>query len=120
MLAVDRDLFDIMLTWDQAGGYRVEELGDTSRDPEASDWMARLLQTECFRRIPPANIQAIFMRMEPVSFEADETVIRQGESGDYFYIVREDRCRVTHTSQSRPDGIQLADLGPAAASARRR
>lgn len=111
-LAVDRDLLDLMLTWDQAGGYRVEDLGDASTDVDDSDWMARLLQTECFRRIPPANIQAIFMRMEPVAFKAEETVIRQGEPGEYFYIVRDGRCRVTCVTRSKPDGIRLADLDP--------
>lgn len=111
-LAVDRDLLDLMLTWDQAGGYRVEELGDASTEVDDTDWMARLLQTECFRRIPPANIQTIFMRMEPVAFEAGDTVIRQGDPGDYFYIVRDGRCRVTCVTRSKPDGIRLADLGP--------
>lgn len=111
-LAVDRDLLDLMLTWDQAGGYRVEELGDDGAEADDADWMVRLLQTECFRRIPPANIQAIFMRMEPVRFEAGDTVIRQGDSGDYFYIVRDGHCRVTCVTRSKPDGIRLADLGP--------
>ncbi|MEF8834430.1 MAG: cyclic nucleotide-binding domain-containing protein [Halofilum sp. (in: g-proteobacteria)] len=109
-LAVDRDLLDLMLTWDQTGSYRVEELADAGEDDDG-DWMTRLLQTECFRRIPPANIQAIFMRMEPVSFHAGDIVIRQGEPGDYFYIIREGRCTVTRATKAKPDGIRLAELG---------
>lgn len=109
-LAVDRDLLDLMLTWDQTGSYRVEELADAGEEDDG-DWMTRLLQTECFRRIPPANIQAIFMRMEPVSCNAGEVVIRQGEPGDYFYIVREGRCLVTRATKAKPEGIRLAELG---------
>lgn len=73
--------------------------------------MGRLLQTECFRCIPPANIQAIFMRMEPVAYRAGDVVIRQGEAGDYFYIIREGRCLVTRATKAKPDGIRLAELG---------
>lgn len=109
-LAVDRDLLDLMLTWDQTGSYRVEELAEAGEEDDG-DWMVRLLQTECFRRIPPANIQAIFMRMEPVSCNAGDVVIRQGDSGDYFYIVREGRCLVTRATKAKPEGIRLAELG---------
>lgn len=111
-VAVDRDLLDIMLTWDQAGGYRVDDLADAGTEVDDADWMGRLLQTECFRRVPPAHIQAVFMRMEPVAFEAGAPVVRQGEPGDYFYIVRDGRCQVTRVTQTRPDGIHLAELGP--------
>ncbi len=109
-LAVDRDLLDLMLTWDQTGSYRVEELAEAGEEDDG-DWMTRLLQTECFRRIPPGNIQAIFMRMEPVAYDTGDVVIRQGEPGDYFYIVREGRCQVTRATKAKPDGIHLAELG---------
>jgi len=109
-VSVDRDLLDLMLTWDQTGSYRVEELGEEASADEG-DWMTRLLQTDCFRRIPPANIQAIFMRMEPVRFETGEVVIRQGEAGDYFYIIRDGRCLVTRSTPAKPDGVRLAELG---------
>jgi hypothetical protein len=33
------------------------------RRRDDSDWMTTLLQTKAFHRIPPANLQAIFMRM---------------------------------------------------------
>ena len=111
-LAVDRDLLDLMLTWDQTGSYRVEDLGQESAGGDDDDWMTRLLQTDCFRRIPPANIQAIFMRMEPVSCEPGEVVIRQGDPGDYFYIIRDGRCAVTRATRAKPEGVRLAELGP--------
>lgn len=112
-IAVNRDLLDLMLTWDQTGNYSVQDLsGDAGEADDDSDWMTRLLQTDCFRRIPPANIQAIFMRMEPVSFKSGEKIVTQGETGDYFYIIREGRCLVTRTTKMKPDGVRLAELGP--------
>ena len=109
-LEVDSELLDIMLTWDQTGTYQVLEL-ETGRSEDEADWMTHLLQTEAFHRIPAANIQAIFMRMEPVSFRAGETVIRQGDVGEEFFIIRDGRCKVTRTSASNPEGVTLADLG---------
>ncbi len=114
---VDRSLLDMMLTWDQAGSYSVTELDSEEAaagddDASAEDWMVRLLQTDAFRRIPPANIQAIFMRMEPRELSAGDEVIRQGDQGEYFYIIQDGRCRVSRKTKTHPDGIRLAELGP--------
>ncbi|HEY9052220.1 MAG TPA: cyclic nucleotide-binding domain-containing protein, partial [Gammaproteobacteria bacterium] len=74
------------------------------------DWMTRILQTEAFHRIPPANIQAIFMRMESVPVKAGDHIIEQGEDGDYFYIIKKGRCLVTRSMPNQPKGIKLAEL----------
>ena len=69
-LSVDTELLDVMLTWDQTGSYEVNELqGDEQGGSD--DWMTTLLQTRAFHRIPPANIQAIFMRMQKVNYHSD-------------------------------------------------
>ena len=106
---VSANTIDVMLTWEQAGSYQVTELGvDDSEDDD--DWMNRLLQTEAFHRIPPANIQAIFTRMESVAFKAGEAVINQGDDGDYFYIIKNGRCLVTRTMPGQEKAIKLAEL----------
>jgi CRP-like cAMP-binding protein len=110
-IAIDSDLLDVMLTWDQTGTYEVSELRAGSL-PESDDWMTTLLQTKAFHRIPAANIQAIFMRMQQVNFKAGDVVIKQGDEGDYFYVITEGRCAVTRETPLNRDGIKLADLGP--------
>jgi CRP-like cAMP-binding protein/rhodanese-related sulfurtransferase len=109
-ISVDSDLVDVMLTWDQTGSYEVGELRSQVM-AEASDWMTTLLQTKAFHRIPAANIQAIFMRMEQVNFKAGDLVIKQGDEGDYFYVVTDGRCVVTRETPLNRDGIKLAELG---------
>ena len=64
---IDSDLLDVMLTWDQTGTYEVSELNGAAGGAAADDWMTTLLQTKAFHRIPPANIQAIFMRMQRIT-----------------------------------------------------
>lgn len=108
-ISLDTDLLDVMLTWDQTGNYEVSELQD-SDEPEANDWMTTLLQTKAFQRIPPGNIQAIFMRMQQVNFNAGDVVIKQGDEGDYFYVITKGSCVVTRETPLNDEGIQLAEL----------
>ena len=109
-LAVDADLLDMMITWDQTGTYEVSELQAHFGGSGGDDWMTTLLQTKAFHRIPPANIQAIFMRMQRMPCRAGEVIIRQGTEGDFFYAVVSGKCSVTRETPLNRDGIRLAEL----------
>jgi CRP-like cAMP-binding protein len=110
-IAIDSDLLDVLITWDQTGQYEVSELASGGADP-AADWMTTLLQTKAFHKIPPANIQAIFMRMQRMNYRAGEVVIKQGAEGDYFYVIVSGKCLVTRETPLNKEGIKLAELGP--------
>ena len=111
LLTIDSDLLDVMLTWDQTGTYEVGELGRLAQiDDMADDWMTLMLQTKAFHKVPPANIQAIFMRLQRVDFKAGQTVIKQGDEGDYFYVIVKGKCQVTRETPLNKDGIKLAEL----------
>ncbi len=73
--------------------------------------MTTLLQTQAFHRIPPANIQAIFMRMQRMACRAGETIIQQGAEGDYFYAIVSGKCLVTRETPLNRGGLKLAELG---------
>ncbi|HEY4771695.1 MAG TPA: cyclic nucleotide-binding domain-containing protein [Steroidobacteraceae bacterium] len=109
-LAIDSELLDVIITWDQTGTYEVTEL-QTQTQNAGDDWMTTLLQTKAFHRIPPANIQAIFMRMQRVPYRAAEVVIKQGDEGDYFYVIVNGKCVVTRETPLNKEGIKLAELG---------
>lgn len=110
-LAIDSDMLDVMLTWDQTGSYEVNELKQHDESASSDDWMTTLLQTKALHRIPPANIQAIFMRMQRVDYKAGEPVIRQGDEGDYFYVIVKGKCVVVRETPLNKEGIRLAELG---------
>ncbi|MEE8344554.1 MAG: cyclic nucleotide-binding domain-containing protein [Woeseiaceae bacterium] len=109
-ITIDSDLLDVMLTWDQTGSYEVSELKGEAEDEGGEDWMTMLLQTKAFHKIPPANIQAIFMRMQQINYKAGDVVLKQGTEGDYFYVLTSGKCLVTRETPLNKDGIKLAEL----------
>jgi len=108
---IDSDLLDVLITWDQTGQYEVSELRGDGLDA-TGDWMTTLLRTKAFHRIPPANIQAIFMRMQRINYRAGDVVIKQGTEGDFFYVVVSGKCVVNRETPLNKEGIKLAELGP--------
>jgi CRP-like cAMP-binding protein len=108
-LSIDSDLLDVMLTWDQTGTYEVSELrGDSNESNE--DWMTMLLQTKAFHKVPPANIQAIFMRMQQINYRSGDVILKQGAEGDYFYVLIRGSALVTRETPLSKEGIKLAEL----------
>ena len=108
-LSIDSDLLDVMLTWDQTGTYEVTDLQGEAEDT-GDDWMTMLLQTKAFHKIPPANIQAIFMRMQQINYRSGDVILKQGTEGDYFYVLTRGTAIVTRETPLSKDGIKLAEL----------
>jgi CRP-like cAMP-binding protein len=108
-ISIDSDLLDVMLTWDQTGTYEVSELQGKS-NKGGDDWMTMLLQTKAFHKIPPANIQAIFMRMQQINYKKGDVVLKQGAEGDYFYVLTHGSATVTRETPLSKEGIKLAEL----------
>jgi CRP-like cAMP-binding protein len=108
-ISIDSDLLDVMLTWDQTGTYEVSELAGKS-DQSSEDWMTMLLQTKAFHKIPPANIQAIFMRMQQINYQSGDVILKQGAEGDYFYVLIRGSALVTRETPLSKEGIKLAEL----------
>lgn len=103
---IDSSLLDLFLTWDQTSTAEVVEIGAES----SQDWMTHILQSEAFIKMPPSMIQSLLIKMETVPVKAGDVIIRQEDSGDYFYTLHEGRCAVTH--QDTPDSEEqlLAEL----------
>jgi CRP-like cAMP-binding protein len=113
VLRIDRTLLDRLLTMDDpgmsSGEMEVTEV-DAGEDG-GGDWMTRMLQSELFSRIPPANIQRVFSVMESVTVAPGEVVVEQDSVGDYYYVIQHGRCEVTRKTESSDRPIKLAELG---------
>jgi CRP-like cAMP-binding protein len=99
LLSVPRDTLDLIMTVDQA----------TNEDAD-DDWMTRLLSSRLFEFVPPANIQMLFKKFSAVNYGAGDEVIRQGDSGDYFYVVKSGRASIDRAQGDTRK--QLKQIGP--------
>ncbi|MFM8330109.1 MAG: cyclic nucleotide-binding domain-containing protein [Candidatus Methylumidiphilus sp.] len=92
---LDSQLLDRLLTWEQTAGYEVAEI-DGELD---TGWMMRLLRQDAFRNLPPANVSALQARFSPMPVKAGQTIIRQGDPGDYYYLIKEGRADILRKSE---------------------
>lgn len=106
---IDSDLLDILMTWDQMSGIEVDEIQDDDEDDGGGDWMTRILQSKAFLQVPPGNIQAMFMRIQEMPAKAGDVIIKQGDDGDFYYVIKSGRCKVTRTSKTGSE-LTLATL----------
>jgi CRP-like cAMP-binding protein len=104
---IDSTLLDVMLTLDQSAETGAVKISKNTEQ----DWMSRMLRSEAFSQLPPSDIQRLIQALEPVSYREGDTVIRQGDEGDYFYIIREGSCSVTRLASGRGWDVPLAELG---------
>jgi len=77
---------------------------------DSGDWMTKMLQSELFSRLPTANIQQLFVLLEPVEFKKGDVVITQGDIGDNYYIIQDGRCEVARAPSPGTKPIKLAEL----------
>lgn len=108
---IDRTALDRLLSDDRFDdeGSQVEVM--ELEEDSASDWMTRMLGSDLFSRLPAANIQSVFTKMESLECQAGEVVVEQGSPGDYYYIVQNGRCLVTRKSAANGQVAKLAELG---------
>lgn len=106
--SIDSTLLDVMLTLDQTA-----ETGSVDSSAAAEeDWMSRMLQSDAFSRMPPADIQRLIQSLQQVNVFAGDTIISQGDEGDYYYIIREGSCSITRLASGEGWDVPLAELGP--------
>jgi len=108
VFVIPKDYVDLVLTWDEAGNYVVAEVEDEG------DWMTSLLSSAMFAAVPPANIQQLFARFEEVRMKTGDPVIKQGDPGDFFYVLKSGRCRITRrlSQDGQVKEVPLAEIGP--------
>jgi CRP-like cAMP-binding protein len=104
---VDSTLLDVMLTLDQSA----EDKSVLANPEVGEDWMARMLQSEALIKLAPTDIQKLLQTLESVNVKAGEVIIRQGDEGDYFYIIRQGKCSVTRLASGEGWDVPLAELG---------
>jgi len=92
LYSIERDKLDLLMAWTQA-----TDLMPGEDEGEDHNWMDALLASGLFAQIAPAKLHALFVKFQPREVELGETVIREGESGDTFYVVKRGKAMVSRT-----------------------
>jgi len=95
ILAVESDFSDLVLAWSESGNE--DEAHDGHPEFEAAeegDWMSSLLQSPFFNKIPPGNIRQLFLRFKSQKVAADEIIVKEGERGEFFYVLEVGSAKV--------------------------
>jgi putative peptide zinc metalloprotease protein len=97
VFALDHQAFDALLASDLAARQRLEAALAYREEVEAMPMLQSL---------SPAELDVLLANMVPLSAAPREAIIRQGEPGQRFYVVRSGAVDVLR------DGLVLARLGP--------
>ncbi|MBL8379897.1 MAG: cyclic nucleotide-binding domain-containing protein [Burkholderiales bacterium] len=120
LIRIDRDLLDIMLTWDQLAAFDATRTGRLKvlaqqQAPTLPQWNVMSgvfsmsnLKTGAFAGLPAAHIAELLNRFARIEVAAGDIIIREGDEGDYYYVIESGRAVVTR----RVGGVEvtLADL----------
>lgn len=110
VVRVDNEVLDIMLAWEQLAAVETRA-AESNSEIDNSKFLNKYHKS--FRQIPVANINRLFKLVEPVPYKEGEVVIREGDEGDYFYLVEFGKVSVTRQSDDGGE-IELAELGEGA------
>lgn len=122
ILRIDYDLLDIMMTWDQLPTKDdTHKQANNPKDGKAGrttvDWMrdpcvfsVEKLQSGVFSKVPVANIEAMFQRMERIQTVAGQVMIKQGAMGDYYYLIESGLLEVSRAEHVGATPAVVAEL----------
>ena len=90
LLVLDDDLLDIVATWDEVAASRGREMATSGA------FSISRLRT-VFAPLPAACIDELFRRFERRPCARGEVVIREGDEGEYYYVIESGRFQVSRT-----------------------
>ncbi len=110
-------LLDELIGWDQVvknqgESYEVRDLGRAEEGADLSDtaWMMMLMRYNVFRNLPTANLHMLFNCIERAAVKGGDIIIRQGDEGDFYYILLEGRALVSRKDSEDWKTVTLATL----------
>jgi len=78
----------------------------------AHDWCTQLKRMSIFRDVPETTMAEICARMEAVETKEGQVLIREGDEGDFYYVVVEGRAEVARKAPPpRPGDTGLLPRG---------
>lgn len=108
VICVNSDLLKTLQVRRKKLSYQVAEIN--VEKAEAPDWMTQVLQSRLLQQVPANNIMKIIQRLQKVTYKKGEFVVKQGDEGDFFYIMTSGRCLVARRSGDDQKPLKIAEL----------
>ena len=70
----------------------------------------KIRQSETFKNLPAENLEKMFSVMETVKVRAGDAIVREGEEGDYYYLLVNGTARVSRRQQKDGKSQVVAEL----------
>jgi len=64
-----------------------------------SEWLEEMLASPAFGVLARERVAMLLLKLQPMIIKNGEAVIRQGEAGDYYYIVKEGQLTVSRKDE---------------------
>jgi rhodanese-related sulfurtransferase len=112
LLRVDRARVSALLILEEPSSGATTHRRATRSPLDSRQIIARMLKSQIFSHIPPASVQRLLELAEPVQVRAGDVIVRQGERGNYCYIIMEGSCSVTQRARDQLMPRTLGELGP--------
>jgi len=95
LLAVDDEVLDILATWDQVAAAGTEsDSSQMARAMITGAFSLGNLRGGAFSQLPAAHIEELLKRFGHVKTARGEVVIREGDEGDFYYVIEAGRFQV--------------------------
>jgi len=65
-----------------------------------------------FERLSPLELTNVAAKMKRRSYAADEVIIREGDAGEEFFLIRDGVADVLRSAGTPPSPVKVASLGP--------
>lgn len=110
LLTVEDEALDILVTFDQvaagdaASDSALAEAARSDKHLVSGIFSLSRLRHGVFARLPAARIEGMLARFEGFAAKRGEVVIREGDEGDYYYVIESGRCQVERVT----GGVKVA------------
>jgi len=116
LIRIEKELIETLTAWGQISAPETEvvmsEEGIVTID--RASWLNSMIKSPTFRKLPAANIEALLNKLEPIRVNAGDLIIRQGDQGDYFYMINNGVAMVTINPENDEDSVIMAELNEGA------
>ncbi|GAA6144240.1 cyclic nucleotide-binding domain-containing protein [Thalassolituus maritimus] len=106
IVSVKRGYLDLISTWSEF----CQHTGEQDADDE-TDWLERLITSELFARIPPANIQKLLSRFEELPAALGDVIVREGEIGEHCFVIKTGSALITRKQNQQDETLAVLNPG---------